>query len=301
MEFTGERFIPDNNSLDELTLEHKHRYLAIMDLVKNKRVADIACGEGFGSDLLAKTALSVVGIDISQEAIEHALATYKKDNLRFQTGDIGKLSLPDKSVDIVVSFETIEHVSEKKQAAFLAEANRILAENGLFVISTPNKEIYSDLLNQNNRFHKQELYRNEFMGLLKKYFQNVIFFEQGFEIASVISSDNSSSIKILELPGIKHPIGKYIVAVCSRENELLSRIDISSMLHEVPSSFYLKNSRILSLQNEAERIGSWAHRLEKIIANQEKKIVKLESKSFLSKLKVGKNWLKNNLMRWKNI
>jgi len=85
MEFTGERYIPaGGDSRDELSVEHMHRYHSILPLIKGKVVLDIACGEGYGADLMAKTAQKVVGVDISQECITHANDKYVPTNTNLE-------------------------------------------------------------------------------------------------------------------------------------------------------------------------------------------------------------------------
>src|SRR5690348_13511788 len=110
MDFTGERFVPHTEG--DIQLEHMHRYVAARLLVQGKRVLDIACGEGYGSDLLSEAAASVVGVDIDEAAISHARQAYVRPNLKFLRGDAVAIPLGDSSVDVVVSFETIEHLAD---------------------------------------------------------------------------------------------------------------------------------------------------------------------------------------------
>ena len=99
MEFTGERFTPE--CVREIWYEHWHRYAFALDLAKGKRVLDAACGEGYGSNLLAGVAEHVLGVDISDEAIGHARNRYcNRNNLEFRSGDAAQLELPDNSVDV---------------------------------------------------------------------------------------------------------------------------------------------------------------------------------------------------------
>src|SRR5262245_17487123 len=107
LEWTGERYLPEIGG--NIQLEHMHRYLLARELALDRRVLDIACGEGFGSDLLASVAAQVVGVDISLEVIQHANRQYRRPNLEFSVGTCAAIPLTDHSVDLVVSFETIEH------------------------------------------------------------------------------------------------------------------------------------------------------------------------------------------------
>jgi 2-polyprenyl-3-methyl-5-hydroxy-6-metoxy-1,4-benzoquinol methylase len=170
--FTGERFIPGVED-DEITIEHYQRYESILDIVKGKVVVDAACGEGYGTSVIGSVASSVLGIDIDEETVAYAKKKYENEKIRFEVGSVEKINLPDESVDVFVSFETIEHVPENIQKAFVAEAARVLKADGIFVISSPNKAIYSDYFSYNNKFHVHELYKEEFLGMLGEYFPYV--------------------------------------------------------------------------------------------------------------------------------
>lgn len=140
MKFTGERFVP--TEAGEIRQEHLHRYAWASDVVAGKDVLDIACGEGYGSAMLAAKAKSVIGIDVSDEAVAHATRTYVAGNLRFAAGDAADIPLPDDCVDVVVSFETIEHL--ERQDEMLSQVRRVLRADGVLVISSPNRKVYSE-------------------------------------------------------------------------------------------------------------------------------------------------------------
>ena len=140
------------------------------------KVLDIACGVGYGSFLMAKDANEVIGVDISEEAIEAANIKYKHPNLIFKTGSTDDIPVGDNYFDIVVSFETIEH--HDRHDEMLSEIKRVLKSGGLLIISSPDKLNYSDVRNYKNPFHKKELYEDEFKNLLNKYFKNTLFLRQ---------------------------------------------------------------------------------------------------------------------------
>ena len=132
LEFTGERYVPDVTG--EIRHEHLHRYGLALGLLAGKDVLDIACGEGYGSAMLAAEARSVIGIDNAAKVVAHARKTYKKStNLTFEVGDAKAIPLDDQSVDVVVSFETIEHLAEQDE--MLAQIARVLRPGGLLIIS----------------------------------------------------------------------------------------------------------------------------------------------------------------------
>lgn len=240
MDFTGERFIP-GKIYGEIEVEHIHRYESISKLVKNKIVLDAACGEGYGSFKMSKYAEKVYGIDVSQEAIVNAQKKYKKDNLEFKLANIEKLPFKNNSVDVVVSFETIEHVEEEIQYKFLEEIKRVLKENGILIISTPDKKNYSELENFNNRFHVKEFYYQEFENFLKKFFREIYIFDQGFEKVSVINNSikklrEKVKYSMLEFDNNLNENRKYIIAVCCQEkmDEYINSIQTCALLREIP-------------------------------------------------------------------
>lgn len=186
--FTGERYLPEVPG--QLELEHFHRYILASRLVAGKRVLDIASGEGYGSNVLADVAAAVIGIDVSADAINHAKRRYSKNNLIFQTGDAASIPLPTASIDVVVSFETIEHHDRHQE--MLAEVKRVLIPGGLFIISSPNKLNYTVIPEYFNPYHVKELFREEFEALLKSYFSNVQLFGQRVVYGSLIVPEEMS-------------------------------------------------------------------------------------------------------------
>lgn len=167
---SGERFLPGEMPGD-IELEHLHRYHFAADFVVGKSVLDLACGEGYGSYLLASNAASVIGMDVSAAAIQHACRKYVRDNLSFRVGACEQIPLDSASVDVVVSFETIEHHSNHE--SMLAEFRRVLRPDGLLVISSPDKFEYSDATGSVNEFHVKELYHEEFVTLVRQFFRDV--------------------------------------------------------------------------------------------------------------------------------
>lgn len=128
MEFTGERFIPEKTD-GIIATEHYHRYLAVMEFLKknsDKVVLDAASGSGYGTNLISKFSKKVYGIDISIEAVEYAKNNFSRDNIEFLNSSIESLPFEDNTIDVIVSFETIEHVDLTAQNKFLNEINRVL-------------------------------------------------------------------------------------------------------------------------------------------------------------------------------
>jgi GT2 family glycosyltransferase/glycosyltransferase involved in cell wall biosynthesis/SAM-dependent methyltransferase len=183
MKFTGERYMP--TEAGEIRHEHLHRYAWCRLLAEGRDVLDIACGEGYGSAMLAAHARSVCGVDISPEAVAHATATYADiEGLRFIPGDAAAIPLPDDSIDLVVSFETIEHHDRHQE--MLAEIRRVLRPDGILIISSPNRTVYSELAGYHNEFHVKELDFTEFDAVLKTQFPVVAYFGQRLAVGSSI-------------------------------------------------------------------------------------------------------------------
>ena len=180
----GERFMPRWSG--DMALEHVHRYLFACDHVAGKTVLDIASGEGYGAALLAERAARVIGVDISPLAAAYARAKYRLPNLAFLTGSCTAIPLRSGSIDVAVSFETIEHLVQ--HADMLKELVRVLRPDGLLIMSSPDKLEYSDKPNYHNPFHLRELYRNEFFDLLGRYFANHVELGQRIVQGSVILS-----------------------------------------------------------------------------------------------------------------
>ena len=140
-----------------------------------------------------------MGVDVSDEAVLHATRCYKAENLRYTVGEASRLPFPDASFDVVVSFETIEHLYE--QELFLKEIHRVLRPEGLFIVSTPNRDTYSPINGPVNRFHVRELTRNEFLKALRVEFRSCTVFGQRPLSGSIIVAeykDNGDSFDLFK-------------------------------------------------------------------------------------------------------
>src|SRR3954451_2320290 len=133
LELTGERTLPDVPEENYWFQRHLVVYEWIRPRVGGLRVVDMACGEGYGSDVLSRSAASVVGVDANPEAHEHASARYTRPGLRFERDMIQLFAEP---CDAIVFLQTIEHVEDPGE--LLEHFKRILAPDGVAYISTPN-------------------------------------------------------------------------------------------------------------------------------------------------------------------
>lgn len=221
LSWTGERYVPQIKG--SIALEHLHRYAMATEFVKGKRVLDVASGEGYGSQMLARTAAFVTGVDIDERSILHAQKKYQKNNLVFKQGSCTAIPLPDHSIDIVVSFETIEHIKEHEK--FLSEIKRVLVPDGSLIISSPEKHAYTEIPKHDNAFHIKELYREEFEILLEKFFKNCSILGQrvlyGCGIFNLAKENSFGGFyKFNDLPNtvnresvLSYPL--YLIALCS--------------------------------------------------------------------------------------
>jgi SAM-dependent methyltransferase len=169
IEFTGERVIPGQVDAD-LWAEHLSRYAFAARWASGARVLDIGCGAGYGTAELAAHARLAVGIDLSPEATAHAGTAYPLANTRFVPASATALPFADASFHLVTAFEVIEHLADWR--ALLAEARRVLHPSGIFLVSTPNKQYYTDSRGQTgpNPFHTHEFEFDEFQNALAEFF-----------------------------------------------------------------------------------------------------------------------------------
>ena len=213
LEDTGERLIPQFHEGLIGYAEHLTRYLAATAMCAGKDVLDIASGSGYGSHELATTARSVVGVDISEEAVAYAQATYPSDNLEFRVGSGTAIPLDDDSVDVVITFETIEHIDDYR--TFVAEMRRVLRPGGVAIVSTPNDLEYEE----NNHFHLHEFERAELLELLRPDFPVIEEYYQAtwkyVALDRLEALGGTSERKTVNLAPIAPEQVRYFYFVCS--------------------------------------------------------------------------------------
>jgi ubiquinone/menaquinone biosynthesis C-methylase UbiE len=257
MSWTGERL--ETFIYNETMVEHLHRYALVLDLAKGKQILDIACGEGYGSSLLAEHATSVTAVDIDADTISKAKKKYKKNNLNFIVGAADAIPLEDHIFDYVISFETLEHL-ENHEGMF-QEIKRVLKPEGILVISTPDKKKYSDETGYNNPYHVKELYKTDFSSLLNKHFNHHSLFYQNLHFGSIISSNSMTENPLIEYRGNYDTIsshvkndGVYIIAIAS-DKDLVS-ISLGTSIFDgkkVIQETFERNAR----KNIRYKIGTW--------------------------------------------
>ena len=250
MDFTGERFIPCADLGQEIAIEHLQRYRAILDLAAGKTVLDAASGAGYGSRILAERARLVCGVEIDPEAVAQAQERYGDANLCFVQGSASFFPFPAGTFDLIVSFETIEHLPEETQRQFLLEIKRVLKVDGILVMSTPDRRIYSDLPDYHNEFHRKEFYREEFAAFLADGFSHVQFLEQAAVLAYFIATGKEANFTHVPIFGSPALQGKYLVALCSAVP--LPDFPLACLTIDQEDLHQKKVARVIELQGEIE-------------------------------------------------
>ena len=213
--------------------EHWHRYHFIKELVRGKKVCDVACGEGYGSAMLSSSAQAVTGVDIDRKTVQAAQQKYKNiSNLNYIKSNALELCFGDSEFDVIVSFETLEHLAEHD--LLLDEFKRVLSKDGILIISTPDKDVYS-ADEDHNEYHIKELTKVEFDHLISSKFSFTQTFGQQFRLMSVIenlqdSMPNQNSQHIYVEPGKEqslignNSLAKYLIKICTDNKQSLSKL-----------------------------------------------------------------------------
>jgi len=167
LRLTGERTLPDVPEENYWYRRHLAVYEWIGARVIGRRVVDLACGEGYGSEVLSRSARSVVGVDANPEAYEHARLRYRRQNLSFERALVEEWSEP---CEAVVFLQTIEHVQDP--GAILAAFARVLAPGGVAYVSTPNVLTLAPpgAEKSGNPWHVKEYRAEEFRALCASHF-----------------------------------------------------------------------------------------------------------------------------------
>lgn len=177
LEPTGERMILEHyrSSPEDyvIYLLHIATYRFAEQFARGRRVLDYGCGSGYGSSHIARTAGSVEGVDVADDAIEYARGQFPADNLRFSAIDPqAGLPFPDSSFDTVLSFQVFEHVEDTVH--YLSEARRVLVPGGTLVLVTPDRSTRLFPFQRPwNRWHLHEYGEDELATLLSNHFSRV--------------------------------------------------------------------------------------------------------------------------------
>jgi SAM-dependent methyltransferase len=192
----GERFIPSLSGWSEEASKMFYaNYQWASIYTQGQVVLDCACGSGYGTDIIAQNCTSVVGADVDQAILKYAVEHYRKEKVSFRCFSITAIPYPDSFFDVVVSFDTIEHVRDDFRV--LPELKRVTKENGCIIISTPLRNYRKEQGEEGilDLTHIREYAAYEWLHMLSLHFGDAEFFtrDQDFAFHAVHSKDYTGS------------------------------------------------------------------------------------------------------------
>jgi SAM-dependent methyltransferase len=297
-DFTGERLVPGEVDAD-LWNEHISRYFFAASLAKDgHRVLDAGCGTGYGAGLLhRRSRVTVLGIDLSPDAITHATREYGAPGAQFAIGRCETLPLPDAVIDVITAFEVIEHLDGWRE--FLLESRRVLTGDGLLLVSTPNRAVYAESRGDSgpNPFHVHEFDFNEFSRELSAVFPFVRIYGQNHTGTITLTAlGEIGTVAERESLHFAPDSSGYLLAVCSQAelpaipnfvfvpeaaNTLLERDRHIRLLTEEVAVLNEQFTRLLERHRaqfaELERSNRWAASLDEQLQSTEARILELQA------------------------
>lgn len=192
--------------------------------VAGKSVINVGSeGVVYGTQLLSETAKCVVGLTDSSEALRLATTVHSAPNTSYREADLPELPYPEDSFDAAIAIAVVENLERPED--FVAELKRVLRQDGILIISTPDKQAYSNDRNYRDLIHRRGMYIPMFREMLEQHFGHVSLYRQGAVagglifpftnelVAASVESMQSSSTRTTF--GTKPPITHFVVAVCS--------------------------------------------------------------------------------------
>lgn len=229
--------------LDDLTkvpshwvAEHNARYDFARAFCNMKRVLDAGCGIGYGCKRLAESAKMIHGVDIDVRSIQKARKEYWQNNIYYHVMDLNNLALKDNFFDVVLSFEVIEHI--KNYEVYLHEIKKILVEDGIFILSTPNASFSQDRFNP---YHFDEFSLEKFGSILRSHFNDVEMYGQSVNLKAASIYQSSLGIfmnKVKKMFGIQFVFTK-------KTKRLIERLLTGKSLDDArPKDFSISQEKI---------------------------------------------------------
>ena len=312
-EFMRERYVPGTWS-KLARYEHIPRYQFALKFAVDKHVLDFGCGTGYGSAMLADVAKTVTGLDIDSQAQAWAQECHRNPKLNFyQCADLGA-SLESQSFDLITCFEMIEHVNHETQKSSIVNFSRLLKDDGLLFISTPNPRVTE--LYGANPYHLREMNEIEFLELLSGQFPHVTLLKQkvrislSFDVSKKAEEVRWSDQSAGECSQSLEPLA--FIAICSKkeficpthtiffENDdyILEYMKVQNKLHLARNAAYsfeeslavksklvddfqaqaeIFKNQALSFQRDMESAQSHIRHLYAELADRDRQILKLRS------------------------
>ncbi|MAT44343.1 MAG: hypothetical protein CL609_18580 [Anaerolineaceae bacterium] len=260
----GERFIP---SIKEWPEDSRKMFLAnyvwASQFVEDKIILDCACGSGYGSDILSNRANQVIGADVDFGIINYAKKNYPKSNIQFHNFSSIAIPYPDNYFDVIVSFDTIEHVIDDDK--MLLEFKRVTKPDGIIIISTPlryyridqgDKELFDNT-------HIREYSAYEWCNLLTHFFQHGDFFSRD-------SDFNFHKINPENYSGSPFEVGHVILY-----NRFLNENTINQIKHKISVHLTIKikdlEKELFFCQEELKKLNSFKNLLKLMIKKIQRK------------------------------
>jgi len=165
--FTGERLVADDPLFAADFARHLVAYQFAQECVRDKTVLDAGCGDGYGTDLLARTATRALGVDRAADTIALAAQRYRRPNLAYRACALQRLTDLGEQFDVVCNFQVIEHLTDPR--AFLEQVRQVLRPGGCLIVTTPNR-VNSFV---ENPYHVHEYLADELAAVLRGTFAAV--------------------------------------------------------------------------------------------------------------------------------
>jgi 2-polyprenyl-3-methyl-5-hydroxy-6-metoxy-1,4-benzoquinol methylase len=243
----AERFVAEEMHGQIIEAEHLARYYWAAPLVSGRRVLDAGCGTAYGSAILAAAnAREVIGVDVAADVLK-AVKARMPESVELREADVSNLPFDAGTFDVIVCFEVIEHVEDA--AAALDELARVLAEDGVLAISSPNRDAYMP----GNPHHQYEFVPEEFAETLRKRFANIRLYRQADWITSAVLDDGLHGFEG-EKPLREVQLRKSVAAEAGDELYTLA-LAANGAIPESPASAVLGSAtEIKAVAEEGERL-----------------------------------------------
>jgi SAM-dependent methyltransferase len=252
----AERFVPEEMHGQLIEAEHLSRYWWASSLVSGKRVLDAGCGTAYGSAILARAgAREVVGVDVAADVLA-AVKPRMPRRVRLERADVSSLPFTDDRFDVVVCFEVIEHVEDAE--ATLDEFARVLAQDGVLAISSPNRDVYVP----GNPHHRHEFVPDELEDTLSRRFASVRLYRQADWVTAAVLDDRLHAFEGDELlDGVV--LRKAVAGKLGAELYTLALATNGELPEPPPSATLTSAADIKAVVETSERLTDHYRKVEK--------------------------------------